>query len=168
MFKKGGIIIAVAAIRSICGSEKVVGMFRCWSLFHRILQKLQAYKLLVGLQLQSNITLIVTFELQMNLKDIVQVIYSWSKMPESPSTPVWWSCRFWKTKNPCQCAHSKMVVMVADMHKMYNSIHINSVEQHCHKFLWRSLNSTREPEVYAITGVNMGDKPTWAIGAEAI
>ena len=51
---------------------------------------------------------------------------------------------------------------------MYNSIHIDSVEQHCHKFLWRNLNSTREPEVYAITVVNMGDKPAWAINTEAI
>ena len=61
-----------------------------------------------------------------------------------------------------------MVVMVADMHQMYNSIHINSVEQHCHKFLWRNLKSTCEPEVHAITGVNMGDKLAWAISTEAI
>ena len=61
-----------------------------------------------------------------------------------------------------------MVVMVADMHKLYNSIHIDSVEHRCHKVLWRNLNSTREPEVYAITGVYMGDTPTWAISTGAI
>ena len=58
--------------------------------------------------------------------------------------------------------------MVADMHQMYNSIHIDPIEQHCHKFPWRNLNiSTREPEVYAIKGVNIGDKPALAISTEA-
>ena len=107
--------------------------------------------------------MIFTFESQMNLKDIVQ-----SPSTTNQPTTFRWSCRSWKTRNPCQCADSATVVMVADIHKMYNSIHIDSVEQHCHKFLWRNLNSTREPEVYAITGVNMGDKPTWAISTGAI
>jgi len=59
------------------------------------------------------------------------------------------------------------VAMVADIRKMYNSIHIGPVEQHCHRFLWRNLEN-REPDIYIITRVNMGDKPAAAISAEAI
>ena len=61
----------------------------------------------------------------------------------------------------------EQVALVGDIRKMYNSIHINPTEQHCHRFLWRDLE-TREPDIYAITRVNMGDRPAAAISAEAI
>ena len=59
------------------------------------------------------------------------------------------------------------VALVADIRKMYNSIHIGNIEQHCHRFLWRNLEN-REPDTYIITRVNMGDRPAAAISAEAI
>ena len=50
---------------------------------------------------------------------------------------------------------------------MYNSIFIEATEQHCHRFLWRKLED-REPDIYIIQRVNMGDRPAAAISSEAI
>ena len=58
-------------------------------------------------------------------------------------------------------------VIVGDIKKMYNSIYVESTEQHCHRFLWRDLEN-RVPDVYVITRVNMGDRPAAAISSEAI
>lgn len=59
------------------------------------------------------------------------------------------------------------IALVADIKKMYNSIFINNVEQHTHRFLWRNLEQ-RDPDVYIILRVNMGDRPAAAISSEAI
>jgi Mor family transcriptional regulator len=58
-------------------------------------------------------------------------------------------------------------VLIGDIRKMYNSIFIEEVEQHCHRFLWRNLEN-RQPDIYLITRVNMGDRPAAAISSEAI
>ena len=50
---------------------------------------------------------------------------------------------------------------------MYNSIYVEDIEQHCHRFLWRNLEN-REPDTYVICRVNMGDRPASAISTEAI
>lgn len=57
---------------------------------------------------------------------------------------------------------------VGDIRKMFNSIFIEELEQHCHRFLWRDLEVDRSPDVYIIQRVNMGDKPAGAISSEAI
>ena len=59
-------------------------------------------------------------------------------------------------------------VMVGDIRKMFNSIHITEGDQHCHRFLWRDMDTSKEPDIYVITRVNMGDRPAPAISAEAI
>lgn len=59
------------------------------------------------------------------------------------------------------------VGIAADIRKMYNSIFVEEIEQHCHRFLWRNMDD-REPDVYVIMRVNMGDKPAGAISAEAL
>ena len=59
------------------------------------------------------------------------------------------------------------VAIAADIRKMYNSIFIEDLEQHCHRFLWRNLED-RQPDVYCIQRVNMGDRPASAISTEAI
>ena len=59
-------------------------------------------------------------------------------------------------------------VIVGDIRKMYNSVHVNDVESHCHRFLWRNLETNRSPDVYVIQRVNMGDKPAGATSTEAI
>lgn len=57
---------------------------------------------------------------------------------------------------------------VADISKMYNSIYIDEVEQHYHRFLWRNLDFEKPPDTYAILRVNMGGKPAGVISTEAI
>ena len=62
----------------------------------------------------------------------------------------------------------EQTALTGDIKKMFNSIHLKPLEQHCHRFLWRDLNVQREPDVYVIERVNMGDTPAPAISSEAI
>jgi hypothetical protein len=59
-------------------------------------------------------------------------------------------------------------VLIGDIRKMFNSIYIDEMEQHCHRFLWRDMELNREPDTYVITRVNMGDRPAPAISSEAV
>ena len=58
------------------------------------------------------------------------------------------------------------VVLIGDIRKMYNSVHLAILEQHTHRFLWRNMED-RAPDVWCVTRVNMGDKPAGAIAVEA-
>ncbi len=60
------------------------------------------------------------------------------------------------------------VAMVGDIRKMFHSIHLQELESHCHRFLWRDMDDSKDPEVYIITRVNMGDRPASAIATEAL
>ena len=62
----------------------------------------------------------------------------------------------------------EQVALVGDIRKMFHSIHLKPLEQHCHRFLWRDLETDREPDVYVMTQVNMGDTPAPAISTEAV
>ena len=60
------------------------------------------------------------------------------------------------------------VPLVGDIRKMFHSVYLRPPEQHCHRFLWRGLDTSREPEVYIFLRVTMGDKPAPAIATEAL
>ena len=60
------------------------------------------------------------------------------------------------------------IAIVGDIRKMFHSVHLQELEQHCHRFLWRDLNVEKEPDIYCMLRVNMGDKPAPAICTEAI
>ena len=60
------------------------------------------------------------------------------------------------------------IAIVGDIRKMFNSVHINLLEQHCHRFLWRNMERKCDPDIYVMTRVNMGDKPAGAISTEAL
>ena len=60
----------------------------------------------------------------------------------------------------------EQVVLIGDIRKMYNSVHLDILEQHTYRFLWRDLED-RPPDVWCITRVNMGDKPAGTISIEA-
>ena len=60
------------------------------------------------------------------------------------------------------------VALVADIKKMYHSVILSEPDVHCHRFLWRDLDINKEPEIYAIQRVNMGDRPAAAIATEAL
>ncbi|CAB3998608.1 Hypothetical predicted protein [Paramuricea clavata] len=59
------------------------------------------------------------------------------------------------------------VALIGDIRKMFNSVYLKALEQHCHRFLWRDLQQHRPPDIYVIQRVNMGDTPAPAISTEA-
>ena len=58
------------------------------------------------------------------------------------------------------------VVLIGDIRKMYNSIELEDLEVHVHRFLWRDLEN-RTPDIWAITRVNLGDRPSGTIAIVA-
>ena len=61
-----------------------------------------------------------------------------------------------------------LVGIVGDIRKMYNSVYIKELEQHVHRFLWRNLETKRQPHIYVITAVNIGDCPSGTIATVAL
>ena len=57
----------------------------------------------------------------------------------------------------------KEVAFVGDISKMFHSIDIPLKDQMTHLFLWRNLDQSKEVKTYAMTKVNMGDRPSSAI-----
>ena len=51
---------------------------------------------------------------------------------------------------------------------MFHSIDIPLVDQMTHLFLWRGMNTGIKPKTYAMTRVNMGDRPSSAIAQVAL
>ena len=60
------------------------------------------------------------------------------------------------------------VALIGDIRKMFNSVYLKALEQHCYCFLWRDLQQHRPPDIYVIQRVNMGDTPAPAISTEAV
>ncbi|XP_058503794.1 uncharacterized protein LOC131471311 [Solea solea] len=56
---------------------------------------------------------------------------------------------------------------LGDIHKMYNSVWLEEREVHLHRFLWRDTEDA-EIEDFAITRVNIGDKPAGCIAQVAM
>lgn len=57
---------------------------------------------------------------------------------------------------------------VADIKKMYNSVKIGELEQHTHRFLWRDMHTSVNPDHYVLTTVTFGDRPGGAIAMAAL
>ena len=62
---------------------------------------------------------------------------------------------------------SGVYAALGDIRKMYNSVWLNILEMHLHRFLWRDSEED-ELEEYAITRVNIGDKPAGCIAQLAM
>ena len=60
------------------------------------------------------------------------------------------------------------VGFMGDVKKMYHSIDIPIEDQMTHLFLWRDCNTDAKPNTYAITAVNMGDRPSATIAQIAL
>ncbi|XP_055768950.1 uncharacterized protein LOC129844827 [Salvelinus fontinalis] len=56
---------------------------------------------------------------------------------------------------------------LGDIKKMYNSVWLEDLEMHLHRFLWRDTEE-EEIEEYAITRVNIGDRPAGCIAQLAM
>ena len=62
----------------------------------------------------------------------------------------------------------KEVALVGDISKMYHRIRIPEEDQHVHRYLWRNLETEREPDVYVKTVLTFGDKPAPAMAQIAL
>ena len=60
------------------------------------------------------------------------------------------------------------VAFVGDISKMFHSIEIPLIDQMTHRFLWRDLDTSKEPDTYVMTAVNMGDRPSATIAIVAL
>ena len=57
---------------------------------------------------------------------------------------------------------------IGDIAKMYHSIDMTLRDQMTHLFLWRDMKTECEPTTYAMTAVNMGDRPSATIAQIAL
>ena len=55
------------------------------------------------------------------------------------------------------------VAISGDISKMYHRVLIPKEDQDVHRFLWRNLETEREPDIYAKTVLTFGDKPAPAM-----
>ena len=60
------------------------------------------------------------------------------------------------------------VAFIGDIKKMYHTVATNVLDQHTHRFLWRDMETTQEPDIYVIQRVSFGDKPSGAIATVAL
>jgi len=62
----------------------------------------------------------------------------------------------------------KEVAVMGEISKMYHRVLIPERDQHVHRFLWRNLETEREPDVYVKTVLTFGDKPAPAMAQTAL
>ena len=60
------------------------------------------------------------------------------------------------------------VAFIGDIKKMYHTVKMTELNQHTHRFLWRDMDSTREPNTYIMLRVSFGDKPSATIATIAL
>ena len=60
------------------------------------------------------------------------------------------------------------VAISGDISKMYYRILIPERDQHVHRFLWRNMETNRDPDVYVKTVLTFGDKPAPAMAQIAL
>ena len=60
------------------------------------------------------------------------------------------------------------VAINGDISKMYHRILIPERDQHLHRFLWRNMETNRDPDVYVKTVLTFGDKPALAMAQIAL
>ncbi|XP_042883833.1 uncharacterized protein LOC122260556 [Penaeus japonicus] len=58
--------------------------------------------------------------------------------------------------------------IAGDISKMYHSVKLQAEEEHVHRFLWRDMDLTRQPDQYVLTRVTFGDRPSGAIATLAL
>lgn len=57
---------------------------------------------------------------------------------------------------------------IGDVKKMYHTVKTKIIEQHTHRFLWRDMNTSRDPDTYVIQRVSFGDKPSGTVATVAM
>ena len=82
----------------------------------------------------------------------------WGKGPDIMNNPLGIMLRF----------REEEVAIVGDLKKMYHSVFMSEIDQHVHRFLWRDLETYREPSTYIMTSVSFGDRPAGNIATVAL
>lgn len=62
----------------------------------------------------------------------------------------------------------KEVAVMGDISEMYHRILIPERDQHVHRYLWTSMETNREPDVYVKTVLTFGEKPAPAMAQIAL
>lgn len=62
----------------------------------------------------------------------------------------------------------KPVAMAGDISKMYNSVLISELDKMTHRFLWRDMNTNKQPDHYCLQTVTFGDRPSGIISITAL
>ena len=62
----------------------------------------------------------------------------------------------------------KEVAISGDISKMYHRVLVPEEDQHVHRFLWRNMETEKEPDVYVKTVLTFGDKPAPAMAQIAL
>ena len=60
------------------------------------------------------------------------------------------------------------VAVSGDISKMYHRVLIPEADQHIHRFLWRNMETARDPDVYVKNVLTFGDKPAPAMALTAL
>ncbi|XP_068675679.1 uncharacterized protein [Montipora foliosa] len=60
------------------------------------------------------------------------------------------------------------VAFMGDIRKMYHTVKTTLIGQHTHRFLWRNMDMSKEPDTYVIQRVSFGDKPSGTIATLAL
>ena len=60
------------------------------------------------------------------------------------------------------------IALMGDISKMYHTVKTTSIDQHTHRFLWRNMDVSKEPDTYVIQRVSLGDKPSGTIATLAL
>ena len=62
----------------------------------------------------------------------------------------------------------EQIGLVADISKMFNAIQLADMDQHVHRFLWRHMDTKKEPGHFVLTAVAFGDRPSGTIAMVAL
>ena len=60
------------------------------------------------------------------------------------------------------------VAVAGEIAKMYHMVSIPPTDQHVHRFLWRNLETEREPDTYVKTVLTFGDRPSPTMATVAL
>lgn len=62
----------------------------------------------------------------------------------------------------------RAVAVCGDIAKMYHMVTISPLDQHVHRFLWRNLETDRDPDIYVKTVLTFGDRPSPSMATVAM
>ena len=60
------------------------------------------------------------------------------------------------------------IAFIGDIKKMYHTVRTGVIEQNTHRFHWRDMDITREPDAHVIQRISFGDKPSGTTAAVAL